>query len=122
MRCWASPRGPRRPMPTSRRCLSPPHPLPHSASQGIRPLAAWRCGSCLTCVSASSDRVMYPSRATSLALQAWKSLALRLHPDKNPDKSEKGQAAYARVQKAYELLTDKAARAALDDLHRCESL
>ena len=50
--------------------------------------------------------------------QAYRSLALRLHPDKNPDKSEKGQAAYARVQKAYELLTDKAARAALDDLHR----
>ena len=53
--------------------------------------------------------------------QAWKFLALRLHPDKNPDKSEKGQAAYARVQKAYELLTDKAARAALDDLHRSGS-
>ncbi len=53
-----------------------------------------------------------------LTPQAYRSLALRLHPDKNPDKSEKGQAAYARVQKAYELLTDKAARAALDDLHR----
>ncbi len=51
--------------------------------------------------------------------QAYRALALRLHPDKNPDKSEKGQAAYVRVQKAYELLTDKDARAALDDLQKC---
>ena len=53
--------------------------------------------------------------------QAYRALALRLHPDKNPDKSEKGQAAYVRVQKAYELLTDKEARAALDDLQKCGS-
>lgn len=54
--------------------------------------------------------------------QAYRLLALKLHPDKNPDKSAAAQSSFTRVQKAYELLSDKQARAALDELQKCAAL
>lgn len=50
--------------------------------------------------------------------QAYRKLALVKHPDKNPD-NPRAADEFQALQKAYELLTDKGARAALDALVRC---
>lgn len=57
-------------------------------------------------------------RAAASALQAYRKLALVKHPDKNPDNPAAADE-FAVLQKAYDLLTDKEARAALDTLLQC---
>jgi len=47
--------------------------------------------------------------------QAYRKLALVKHPDKNPD-NPRAADEFAELQKAYDLLLDKEARAALDAL------
>lgn len=51
---------------------------------------------------------------TSL-IQAYRKLALVKHPDKNPD-NPKAADEFQQLQRAYDLLLDKEARAALDQL------
>ena len=50
-------------------------------------------------------------------LQAFRMLALKKHPDKQRD-NPNAAAEFNLIQRAYELLSDAQARAALDDLHR----
>ena len=50
--------------------------------------------------------------------KAYRLLALKKHPDKNPDNPH-AAAEFDRIQKAYDVLTDKAARKALDGLEKC---
>lgn len=50
-------------------------------------------------------------------LQAFRMLALKKHPDKQRD-NPNAAAEFNLIQRAYELLSDSQARAALDDLHR----
>eukprot|EP00803_Ostreobium_quekettii_P002658 evm.model.scf_1295.6 EVM.evm.TU.scf_1295.6 scf_1295:31376-37841(+) len=50
--------------------------------------------------------------------KAYRTLALRQHPDKNP---EADPAAFLLLNKAYELLSDKDARLAFDDLLRAKA-
>ena len=71
--------------------LVPPPPLP--------PPPAGRC-----------VRACSPS-----ACQAYRRLALIKHPDKNPD-NPKAADEFQALQRAYDLLCDKEARAALDNL------
>jgi curved DNA-binding protein CbpA len=47
-------------------------------------------------------------------VQAYRKLALKKHPDKNPD-NPKAAEDFNEIQKAYELLCDKEARSALDE-------
>lgn len=47
--------------------------------------------------------------------QAYRKLALVKHPDKNPD-NPKAADEFQQLQRAYDLLCDKEARAALDQL------
>lgn len=51
-------------------------------------------------------------------LQAYRLLALKKHPDKNPD-NPNAAAEFDRIQKAYDILTDKKAKKALDSLEKC---
>lgn len=50
-----------------------------------------------------------------LITQAYRKLALLKHPDKNPDNPAAADE-FAALQKAYDILTDAAAREALDKL------
>lgn len=50
-------------------------------------------------------------------VQAYRRLALQKHPDKNPD-NPNAASEFAALQKAYELLCDGDARAALDNFLR----
>jgi curved DNA-binding protein CbpA len=43
---------------------------------------------------------------------------LQKHPDKNPDNPDAAQE-FSRIQKAYDILCDSEARAALDEWLRC---
>lgn len=52
--------------------------------------------------------------------KAYRRLALLKHPDKNPDNPEAANE-FAALQRAYDLLTDPDARAALDELHRARA-
>ena len=64
---------------------------------------------------AAADR---PDRLAPLSpAQAYRKLALVKHPDKNPD-NPKAADEFALLQRAYDLLTDAEARAALDGLLR----
>ena len=54
---------------------------------------------------------------SSPLLQAFRMLALKKHPDKQRD-NPNAAAEFNLIQRAYELLSDAPARAALDDLHR----
>ena len=49
--------------------------------------------------------------------QAYRLLALKKHPDKQPN-NPNAAAEFHPIQRAFDVLTDSKARAALDDLHR----
>jgi DnaJ-class molecular chaperone len=42
-------------------------------------------------------------------------MALKWHPDKNPDQQEKAQAMFLKIYQAYEFLKDKSARMEYDE-------
>uniref|UniRef100_A0A915PCJ3 J domain-containing protein n=1 Tax=Setaria digitata TaxID=48799 RepID=A0A915PCJ3_9BILA len=47
-------------------------------------------------------------------VKAFRKAALKWHPDKNPDRKHEAQEMFLRISKAFELLSDSAARAAYD--------
>eukprot|EP00163_Fabomonas_tropica_P027700 TRINITY_DN5410_c0_g1_i4.p2 TRINITY_DN5410_c0_g1~~TRINITY_DN5410_c0_g1_i4.p2 ORF type:complete len:144 (-),score=28.45 TRINITY_DN5410_c0_g1_i4:876-1307(-) len=46
--------------------------------------------------------------------KAYKKLALKWHPDKNPDKKELAEKKFSEISEAYEVLSDKQKKAAYD--------
>ena len=56
-----------------------------------------------------------PSATADELKKAKKKLAVKLHPDKNRDNAEKAAAAFMRMNKAFELLSDAKWRAAYDE-------
>ena len=50
-------------------------------------------------------------------MQAYRLLALKKHPDKQPN-NPNAAAEFPPIQRAFDVLSDAKARAALDDLHR----
>eukprot|EP00889_Picochlorum_renovo_P004923 jgi/Picre1/31953/NNA_007301.t1 len=61
-----------------------------------------------------------PSTSESDIKKAYRRLALQKHPDKNPDNPDAAQE-FSRIQKAYDILCDSEARAALDEWLRVQS-
>lgn len=76
--------------------LPPPSPLPPPPPAAV----------------AAPQHTPLPCRRRS---QAYRKLALVKHPDKNPD-NPRAADEFAELQKAYDVLLDKEARAALDAL------
>ena len=115
MRCWAWSRARRPRRQRSKRWNAATLWSPGQAAQAPRrsapPAAAQpppagleariACSPCLVCHLCT--------------LQAYRKLALLKHPDKNPD-NPRAADEFAALQKAYELLLDAEARAALDGL------
>ena len=46
--------------------------------------------------------------------QAYKKLALRWHPDRNPERREEAEAMFDRIRRAHDILTDSDAKAEFD--------
>lgn len=53
-------------------------------------------------------------------LKAFRKMALKWHPDKNPDRLALATEMFLKVQKAFEILTDAAAKSALDRLRKAQ--
>lgn len=66
---------------------------------------------------AAERLVIQASAHLCLLRQAYRLLALKKHPDKQPN-NPNAAAEFHPIQRAFDLLSDAQARAALDDLYR----
>uniref|UniRef100_A0A0R3RVD7 J domain-containing protein n=1 Tax=Elaeophora elaphi TaxID=1147741 RepID=A0A0R3RVD7_9BILA len=55
-----------------------------------------------------------PECSNTQIVKAFRKAALKWHPDKNPDRKQTAQEMFLKISKAFELLSDAAARAAYD--------